>query len=266
MNDETEETTTPYPSGTPYDGRWVEERNNSSQQPEEAEEEAVYKEPPTRNRNIVVLGAGGIGGNFLRGFTAQEDMRVIAAIDDDKVELSNLNRIPLALNEIGTSKVDMSKGILAGINKRVCTTEEFLGYMAETFNKPALRDNPELWAAFAYRNGIVVIDARDTSDPNVIFPEIDLKLTYDGGDACCIEFNPDYGKDSVIVTGTVAERTYSVTPSFVAPPTMLVYYAYRLLYAIPYTWYATIGRRMEKNIKHFFSLNDVFQAGYMGEA
>jgi len=241
--------------------------SESEEAPDEDTDEApVYREPPTYGRFIIVLGAGGIGGNFLRGFTAEEDFRVIAAIDDDKVELSNLNRIPLALSEIGISKVDMKKSILAGIDKRVCTTEEFLEYMAEVFNKPALKDNPELWAAFAYRNGIVVIDARDTSDPNVIFPEIDIKLTYDGGDACCIEFNPDYGKDSVIVTGTVAERTYSVTPSFVAPPTMLVYYAYRLLYAIPYTWYATIGRRMEKNIKHFFSLNDLFMAGCRGDA
>lgn len=233
----------------------------------EQEQEPIFREPPTLDRWIIILGAGGIGGNFLRGFAAEEDMRVIAAIDDDKVELSNLNRIPLCLSEVGISKVDMSESIMAGINKRVSTTEEFLEYMAEIFDKPAFKNNPELWAAFAYRNGIIVVDARDTSDPNAIFPEIDIKLTYDGGDACCIEFNPDYSKNNLIVNEAVAERTYTVTPSFIAPPTMLVYYAYRLIYAIPYTWYATIGRRMEKNLKHFFSLNDLFKAGcwFQGE-
>ena len=220
-----------------------------------------FKSPPTFGRNLVVIGAGGIGGNFLYGFAKMNDFRVLVAIDDDKMELSNFNRIPLPLCYAGRDKATISNEILAGIKKRVYTTEDFLECMAEAFAYPELRDNQELWAAFAYRNGIVVVDARDTSDPNAIFPEIDIKLTYDGGDSCCIEFNPDYGKEDVMLTGTVAERTYSVTPSFVAPPTMLVWYAYRLIYAVPYTWFATIGRAMEKNIKYFFSLNDIFKDG-----
>lgn len=226
------------------------------------EEEVKAKEPPTLGRNLIVLGAGGIGGNFLYGFAEAEDFRVIIAIDDDEMELSNFNRIPLALSYIRQPKASISDRIICGIKKRVCTTEEFLDCMAEAFNYDAFKDNPELWANFAYRNGIVVVDARDTSDPRAIFPEIDIKLTYDGGDACCIEFNPDYGKDDVLLTGgSVPERTYSVTPSFMAPPTMLVWYAYRLIYAIPYTWYGTIGRALEKNVKHFFSLNEIFKHG-----
>jgi len=220
------------------------------------------KDSPTYGRNLIIIGAGGIGGNFLNGFGKNEDHRVIVAIDDDIMELSNFNRIPLPLFMIGRDKVSTSSNIYCGVKRRVSTTEEFLDCMAEVFEYPAFRGNQELWAQFAYRNGIVVVDARDTSNPDAIFPEIDIKLTYDGGDACCIELNPDYGKEHVLLTGgDVPERTYSVTPSFMAPPTMLVWYAYRLIYMLPYNWYATIGRKMEQNAKYFFSLNSLFGQG-----
>ncbi len=62
--------------------------------------------------SILVVGAGGLGSSVIQYLSAA-GVGKIGIVDDDKVELSNLNRqLIYAENDLGESKVDAAKNSL----------------------------------------------------------------------------------------------------------------------------------------------------------
>ena len=68
---------------------------------------------------VLIIGAGGLGCPMLL-YLANSGIRYIGLVDDDKVNLSNLNRqILFNTNDIGKFKVNQAKEVIKKINKKV---------------------------------------------------------------------------------------------------------------------------------------------------
>ena len=71
------------------------------------------------NAKVLVIGAGGLGSPLLL-YLAAAGVGTIGIIDDDKVELSNLQRqIIHKTNMIGTHKTDSAKETILSINPNI---------------------------------------------------------------------------------------------------------------------------------------------------
>ncbi len=71
------------------------------------------------NSKVLVVGAGGLGCPLIL-YLANSGVGTIGIIDDDKVDLSNLNRqILFSLQDIGKFKVYQAKKIIKKINKKI---------------------------------------------------------------------------------------------------------------------------------------------------
>ena len=71
------------------------------------------------NSKVLVVGAGGLGCPLIL-YLANSGVGTIGIIDDDKVDLSNLNRqILFSLKDIGKFKVYQAKKIIKKINKKI---------------------------------------------------------------------------------------------------------------------------------------------------
>ena len=69
--------------------------------------------------SILVIGAGGLGSSVLQYLSAA-GVGKIGIVDDDKVELSNLNRqLIYAENDLGESKVDAAKNYISKSNPSI---------------------------------------------------------------------------------------------------------------------------------------------------
>ena len=68
---------------------------------------------------VLIIGAGGLGCPMLL-YLANSGIRYIGLVDDDKVNLSNLNRqILFNTNDIGKFKVNQAKKVIKKINKKI---------------------------------------------------------------------------------------------------------------------------------------------------
>tara|TARA_X000000368_G_scaffold317313_1_gene254714 strand:- start:180 stop:932 length:753 start_codon:yes stop_codon:yes gene_type:complete len=68
---------------------------------------------------VLIIGAGGLGCPMLL-YLANSGIRNIGLVDDDKVNLSNLNRqILFNTNDIGKFKVNQAKKVIKKINKKI---------------------------------------------------------------------------------------------------------------------------------------------------
>ena len=77
----------------------------------------VIGQQKLKSAKVLVLGMGGLGCP-LSIYLASLGIGTIGIVDDDKVELSNLNRqIIYSINDIGKYKVDVAKNKIKIINK-----------------------------------------------------------------------------------------------------------------------------------------------------
>ena len=79
----------------------------------------VVGQQKLKSAKVLVLGMGGLGCP-LSIYLASLGIGTIGIVDDDKVELSNLNRqIIYNINDIGKYKVDVAKNKIKLINKNI---------------------------------------------------------------------------------------------------------------------------------------------------
>ena len=69
--------------------------------------------------SVLVIGAGGLGSSVIQYLSAA-GVGKIGIVDDDKVELSNLNRqLIYGENDLGESKVDAAKNYISKSNPSI---------------------------------------------------------------------------------------------------------------------------------------------------
>jgi len=150
-----------------------------------------------------IIGAGGIGYNVKdvvkNNYTKTYDM--------DKIELSNLSRLPVSINRVGEYKATYQQEILG------------LSYLS---------DDEEL---SNYDEKDVVIDCRDSLNPRKLHRKTAFKLSYDGGKMFGIYLRPqDTLVDSIQFNQTsVTEDTYTTDPSYFIMPRLLSFIGLELL-------------------------------------
>ena len=72
-----------------------------------------------KNSSVLCIGAGGLGSSVLL-YLAAAGIGKIGIVDNDKIELSNLNRqIIYDYNDVGKYKVDVAKKRIKNINKNI---------------------------------------------------------------------------------------------------------------------------------------------------
>lgn len=233
------------------------------------------------SKRLVILGAGGIGGNFATMFYhnirhSEKDVSVLAVYDDDVLEITNINRLPYSVLDTGNTKVSLfrnkyqktkeqlsistANGSISSPNfpyyenKRINNERDFLNSMGKIFNFPEGTMTLKKWEYIASKYHIVVIDCRDTRNPEAIFPEIDIKLTYNGGNIFVIEFNPDETKNTYEDDG---QNHYTITPSFFAPPVMEVNLVLNFVRVVPFFIYGTTKRRINHTLLNYYSLSEL---------
>jgi molybdopterin/thiamine biosynthesis adenylyltransferase len=154
--------------------------------------------------SAVVVGLGGIG-NWVALDLALLSMGTLILFDNDKVEASNLNRTLFKLNHIGKFKVNAVKELIS-----------------ERRRDTIIITNQELFTVEHLKKleGIdYIFDCSDTTRLKDSIAQLKdkpryIKLGYDGfeGTICVDDFTSgQWGSDS----------SYTVTPSFFAPPQIL---------------------------------------------
>jgi len=73
------------------------------------------------SQNVIILGVGGVG-SWIAAQLCQSGFKHFVVVDDDKVELSNLNRSLYSQSDVGRYKVDALADRLRGINPAVQVT------------------------------------------------------------------------------------------------------------------------------------------------
>ena len=78
------------------------------------------------NRAYTIIGVGGVGA-WVAIYLAMSGAKEITLVDADKLELSNLNRLPFSENDIGKHKVDVVKEFIVKIrpDTNIFTKTEF---------------------------------------------------------------------------------------------------------------------------------------------
>lgn len=173
-------------------------------------------------RRINLLGAGGVGSNFVRLCCMQYGNFAISVYDHDTVELHNLNRTSMfSLQDAisGQSKVAALRYAAGGVS----------GVQVNSSQNPVVRAaREEVGATYGLGIGLT-IDARDTMDPAKILPGTWLKLAYDGGSNISFTWLPAVVADKVFDLTAGRSNTYEVVPSFYVPAAMLSAMALRFL-------------------------------------
>lgn len=226
-------------------------------------------------KRIVVLGAGGIGGNIPLSIGMIDEIinknTALYIMDDDIMEISNMNRIPVPIQAINQFKVDVIRNMCRPVmetrvstkKERVTNFEELiaepingledetipLDAVGETFKDPKTYSDPRM------RNKTIVIDCRDVLDAGVMFEDIDMKLSYNGGNIMCITFNPTEGVWKTLSVHT--QSGYEVTPSFYIPPAMVCEILAGILKKFPASWISGRNRKIKKTTKVIINLEEV---------
>jgi len=159
--------------------------------------EKIIKELKTTGnlpKTFHVVGVGGIGYHvreIMKKLNNEEfsSNKTILDYDSDTLEYSNLARIPLSINSVGNKK--------ASIHNDIYTKNDLRGF------KPA----------------DMVIDCRDSVDPNIIFEEIFVKMAYNGGEAFSFDFFPKVNIDKVFTIQDT--NTYEIAPSYYVTPRII---------------------------------------------
>lgn len=73
----------------------------------------------------------------------------------------------------------------------------------------------------------VIIDARDSTDPNIVIDRTYLKLAYNGGSELSFHFGPAFHRFSIWDIG--GDNSYEVVPSFFVPAALLSEFTYFFL-------------------------------------
>jgi len=149
-----------------------------------------------KGSTIHLMGYGGVGTNLynvIRDFPAYHaEMTRIEIYDFDHVELHNLNRTSMFLTEdVINQKSKLQTSVIGG--------DCFV---------PNYRENRDL-----------VIDCRDTLNPEIIHEKTWVKLAYNGGNAISFHFKPQDYVRFLLQTGE--QSAYEVTPSFYVPASLL---------------------------------------------
>jgi len=226
-------------------------------------------------RKIVVLGAGGIGGNIPLSVGMLDEIisksTQMYIMDDDIMEISNMNRIPVPISAINKYKVDVIKELSTRtMSTPVSTKKErvsnFEGLIAEPANDfgdddSIQRDDvidefkdPETYEG-KDRGKTIVVDCRDVLDAGVMFDDIDLKLSYNGGNIMCITFNPTEGVWKTL--SIYSQSGYEVTPSFYIPPAMVCELLAGILKKFPGSWLCGKARKIKTTTKVIINLEEV---------
>lgn len=226
---------------------------------------------------MVILGSGGIGGNLPLSIGMSElnfeNLKDLYIVDDDIMEISNMNRIPVDIDAVNHYKVDVIRKKMAISGVHVSTKKErvnnFGDLIAEPLNDFNTEEEPdiikdEVSPAFKeedtyrnpkIRNSLIVIDCRDVLETGVMFEDIDLKLSYNGGNIMCITFNPTEGAWKTLSTAT--QSGYEVTPSFFIPPAMICEIVAGIIRAFPAKWISGIDRKTKTTSKCIMNLEEM---------
>jgi hypothetical protein len=148
-----------------------------------------------QSKRQILLGAGGVGNNFRNIFIKKP-----IAYDPDIIELHNLNRCLFGITSIKSYK---------GSNIHKITNENYRNLLYKVDKH-------------------LVIDARDTMNESDMFPEIWIKLAYDGGSNISFTFHP-YIVSKYTMHLNMTENAYAVQPSFYVPSKVLAFMTCRIM-------------------------------------
>ena len=112
-----------------------------------------------KNSRVAVFGIGGVGGFALEGL-ARSGIGEIDIIDSDDIDISNLNRQIIALeNTVGLSKVDIAEKRISAINSEIKVNKYKTFFSADTLKE------------FDFSKFDYVIDAIDTVTSKLLLIE-----------------------------------------------------------------------------------------------
>lgn len=112
-----------------------------------------------KNSRVAVFGIGGVGGFALEGL-ARSGIGEIDIIDSDDIDISNLNRQIIALeNTVGFSKVDIAEKRISAINSEIKVNKYKTFFSADTLKE------------FDFSKFDYVIDAIDTVTSKLLLIE-----------------------------------------------------------------------------------------------
>jgi hypothetical protein len=222
----------------------------------------------SRRRGIHIFGAGGVGGNLFA--TVMENLENFSCkiYDYDTIEPHNLNRsyvFPMAsigepkvkvLEDIGRlSRLSFDTTKHAAISSRggsvksqnlYPTIPQFLRFNELYTNR---NEGSQVLAPFdtipkiigynarvtrenfnSSKNMGVFIDARDSTDPNIVIDRTYVKLAYNGGSKLSFTFGPAFLRHCIGRNN----NSYEVVPSFFIPAALLAEFTFFfLLYISP---------------------------------
>jgi hypothetical protein len=171
-------------------------------------------------KRVNLMGVGGVGSNLARTICRQAHRFAVRIFDHDEVELHNLNRTSMFTMHDAMHKI-----------KKVNAIRNRAGVLAAKVGA----ENPVVDATNIMTNSEsefdigVIIDARDTLDPNKIPKGTWLKLAYDGGSDVSFTWLPVVVADKVFDLNAHRSNTYEVVPSFYVPAALLGVLALRFL-------------------------------------
>lgn len=227
-------------------------------------------------KRIVILGAGGIGGNVPLSVGMLDEVinkgTAMYIMDDDIMEISNMNRIPVPIGAINKYKVDVIKNLsrtttdvmVSTKKERVSNFEELIADPLNDFGEDETIPPDEVIEVFKeketyedpkIRNKTIVVDCRDVLDAGVMFEDIDMKLSYNGGNIMCITFNPTEGVWKTL--SVYSQSGYEVTPSFYIPPAMVCELLAGIIKKFPASWICGKSRKIKTTTKVIINLEEV---------
>lgn len=215
-----------------------------------------------RDKYIILLGAGGIGANLALSLIGKEDEYTVGAIfDDDVLELSNFNRLPFPIHNVGLNKVDvvnMTNTSLRAENCRVSSVDDLNTRARRLFaNTPRIIPKLERIGAESRRSSDgVIVDCRDVLDTESMFSDIDIKLSYNGGNIICITFNPSEGAWKTL-SSDESFGSYETTPSFYIPPVLISEIFVGILSFMPRDLWCGPKRRIKNTAKVTLNIEDL---------
>jgi hypothetical protein len=217
---------------------------------------------------FVILGAGGIGANL--AMRCRSESIPFMIFDDDTIELSNLNRIPLPIFSVGLPKVEAIEKFLSSSNKTSSFAKDCIFVKGSvnsfddivTASDKKINENKRIIV-----NGnnykIFVVDCRDTLNPDVLFPEIEMKLTYDGGSLVCISRWPSCDARKTLSFGD-GGSAYDIIPSFFPSPNILIDLFFRVIYKHPEIVTGNFEEKDKYTRNYTFQISDLMKQAEIG--
>ena len=159
------------------------------------------------DKNLVVIGAGGIGWNFIK-YAIQAGINKIIVFDHDKLEPHNLSRIDAPLSVIGMNKATLIKSFANQMRPDAeCRSFPF------KFN-PDLVDlsKVDIIVDCSDRYEAQVENYRTAKNAGVRY----MKLGYDGSHITIANTVPEWD-----ATPEAEDNGYTIVPSFISPASIV---------------------------------------------